>query len=261
MISQINVVLVRTLFSGNLGSAARALANMGGDRLILVDPQCQIDDAAKAKAAGAKEWLAATTIYASWDNFFANEAEGIRIGLTRRSGKRRQPKTLQATVKEFKSQARARQPVQPLYLFFGPEKAGLTAEDLAWMHRCASLPTPGEFKSLNLSHAVLLALHLTKAALEVKKSANAEAPLKTKGAAKEAHYFPDKTIRRWLIAMGFSLDRRKASAYLTLRRLLLQNWPTQKELQVLEAILQQNIRKLEMYEASRKATASANFSS
>ena len=37
---------------------------------------------------------------------------------------------------------------------------------------------------------------------------------------------------------------RRASAYLTLRRLFLQNLPTRHEIQVLEAVLQQNIRKL-----------------
>lgn len=249
MISQINVVLVKTLFSGNLGSAARALANMGGDRLILIDPKCDIDDAAIAKAAGAKKWLQAATVYATWSEFFANEPDGVRIGLTRRSGKRRPLKTLQETVRELKTQSRRKQPAQPLFLFFGPEKSGLTAEDLAWMHRCATLPTPGEFKSLNLSHAVLLALHLTKASLQIERS-NARSIPPEKG---DAHYFPDQTIRRWLIAMGFSLDRRKASAYLTLRRLLLQNWPTQRELHVLESILQQNIRKLESNHPPRNA--------
>ncbi|NJL25192.1 MAG: TrmH family RNA methyltransferase, partial [Calothrix sp. SM1_5_4] len=37
---------------------------------------------------------------------------------------------------------------------------------------------------------------------------------------------------------------RRSSAYLTLRKLFLQNLPTRHEIQVLEAVLQQNIRKL-----------------
>ena len=44
--------------------------------------------------------------------------------------------------------------------------------------------------------------------------------------------------------MGFNIQARRASAYLTLRRLLLFNRPTQHETQVLEAILQQNLRRL-----------------
>jgi tRNA C32,U32 (ribose-2'-O)-methylase TrmJ len=44
--------------------------------------------------------------------------------------------------------------------------------------------------------------------------------------------------------MGFDIKARKASAYLTLKRLFLQKFPTQHEMQVLDAILQQNIRKL-----------------
>ena len=60
----------------------------------------------------------------------------------------------------------------------------------------------------------------------------------------EPHNLPRDLIKEWLTAMGFSLSARKASAYTTLNRVLLKNAPTQNEVMVLEAILQQNIRKL-----------------
>ena len=54
MIKKIDVVLVRTEYASNVGATARAMANMGADRLILIDPQCDVDLKAREAAAGAQ---------------------------------------------------------------------------------------------------------------------------------------------------------------------------------------------------------------
>jgi tRNA/rRNA methyltransferase len=239
VIGAINVVLVRPAFGGNVGAAARALANMGGDRLILVDPRCAIEEEARMGAAGAQKWLAEAQIHKSWEEFYAAEGRGFRVALTRRTGKRRLGKPLPETIADLRAQARPEDRGLPLYLVFGPEAHGLSADDMAWVNRAAALPVPGKFKSLNLAQAVLLALFVAKSEMEKPEKEQA------KPENGPALFFPDRSIRRWLEAMGFSLERRRMSAYLTLRRLLLQNWPCDRELQVLDAILQQNIRKLE----------------
>ena len=96
----LSVVLVRSEQPGNVGAAARALANMGGDRLILIDPRCEIDAAAYALAAGADKILDRTVVYPSWDAFYASEGEGLRIALTRRVGKQRKTFALKEKLAE-----------------------------------------------------------------------------------------------------------------------------------------------------------------
>ncbi len=66
---KIRVILVRPTFSGNVGAAARAVANMDASDLILIDPQCEIDESARQYAAGAQEWLRQARIYNSWNDF------------------------------------------------------------------------------------------------------------------------------------------------------------------------------------------------
>lgn len=248
MSSGVQVVLVRPSFAKNVGSVARAVANMGGAGLVLIDPRCAVDEAAKEGAAGAQAWLERRRVYANWDEFLATEGQGYRIALTRRVGKRRQTKSLPETLADLAIQAPESATGHSTYLIFGPEAHGLDSSDLAWVHRSASLPIPGEFKSMNLSHAVLLALHIAQGVV------NPSSPHPTPPRS-EPMYFPDQSIRRWLMAMGFSLERRKMSAYLTLRRLLLGNWPSERELHVLEAILHQNIRKLEELKRLKSSTA------
>lgn len=232
-----NVVLVRTEYSSNVGASARAAANMGADRLILIDPRCDVDnEKARQMAAGAQDMLAGAVRYTSWNDFFAHEGQGVRIALSRRGGRKRKVFALEEIVSEKLSGVE-----EPIYFIFGPEADGLDADDLAFVNFCCSLPVYGEFGSLNLAQAVLLALFL------VKQKTGAAQPDQIKGGSVKSvqpFYFPDQLIKDWLTAMGFNIRARKASAYLTLRRLFLQNQPTEHEIHVLESILQQNIRKL-----------------
>lgn len=234
---KLHIVLVRGEYPRNIGASARALANMGGDRLILVDSKCEIDDEAKQAAAGAQEKLTNLTSYRNWEEFYAREGEGLRIGLTRRGGRNRKIFSLKEKAQELKQEI-----PEDLYLIFGPEADGLSQDDLAYVNYACHLPVFGEFGSLNLAQAVLLSLYIVRDQVPPEVI-----PEQVKGAQKPSvkpMYFPDDLIKEWITAMGFDVSARKASAFLTLRRLFLHNRPTNHELHVLEAVLQQNIRKL-----------------
>lgn len=234
---KLHVVLVRSEYPANIGSVARAMANMGADQLFLIDPQCRISVRAKEMAAGAQEKLAAKKIFKSWEDFYALEGQGIRLALTRRAGRQRKVFALTEKLAELRCTS-----TSPIYLIFGPEADGLNAADLAWVNHAVHLPTHGEFSSLNLAQAVLLALHLVRDQFPPDHSSSPIKGLQVPSASD--FYFPDQLIKEWLTAMGFDVNARRASAYLTLRRLFLQNYPTEHEIHVLESILQQNIRKL-----------------
>jgi TrmH family RNA methyltransferase len=243
----IHVVLVRTEHSANVGACVRAMANMGVERLILVDAKCPLDASARAMAAGAQELLLDVIRYPDWKSFFAVEGEGLRIAMTRRGGRKRKVAGLQEQLKEIVGESgvvktAAGETVDNLYLVFGPEADGLDSADLAMMNFSCHLPVFGEFASFNLSQAVLLTLFMVRQQFppvgRVKQvTGKPDSPV-------APFYFPDQLIRDWIKAMGFDVGARRSSAYLTLRRLFLQNQPTAHELRVLEAILQQNIRKL-----------------
>lgn len=238
MITRLDVVLVRTEYSNNLGASARAMSNLGADRLILVDPKCELNSKARQAAAGAQDKLLKHVRYPSWENFYSTEPEGIRLALTRRGGRRRRVVPLEQALRQI----RRTRGKKPLFLIFGPEADGLDSSDLTYVHECCHLPVFGDFASFNLAQAVLLALYIARQAFPLEKM-----PRQTSGDPDppvQPFYFPDQTIREWLIAMGFDVNARRSSAYLTLKRLFLQKQPTRHEMQVLESILQQNIRKL-----------------
>jgi tRNA/rRNA methyltransferase len=224
------------------------MANMGVSRLILVNPQCEITYSAQQAAATGQNALQNRTVYSDWPSFFNSEPDGIRISMTARDGRGRAVKDLATTLKWLSTEDSRLQDTElsvPIYLIFGPEDWGLSAEDLEFTHFACSIPTYGNNTSLNLAQAVLLALFIVRETLGGEKSLLEG---ETRGArANQEQVFPEATLQTWLTEMGFDLSKPKMNAYLVLKRMLLHNVPTQKELVILETVLQQSIRKLKEY--------------
>ena len=253
---EVRIVLVRTIYERNIGSTSRAMSNMGCDKLILINPACDITYEAQQAAATGQAGLQNRVTYKSWDEFLKLEPESIKISFTARDGKGRQVRDIEDVLTDIADHAPQMQLSQAapyvVHLIFGPEDWGLSGEDLEHTHFCACLPTFGENWSLNLAQAVLLATYTLRlkwggdrTTLDGGKSRRA--PQGIEGLD------PEKTLKTWLEEMGFDLTRqRKINVFTVLRRMLLQNTPTKKELVILETVLQQSLRKLREWKEFQK---------
>ena len=252
---EIRVVLVRPIYARNIGSVSRAMSNMGAERLILISPQCEVDYDAQQAAATGQFALQNRTTYSNWDEFFAKEPEGIRISFTARDGKGRQVRDLSEVYQDIKNHSpqfqTSSETAYPVYLIFGPEDWGLAANDLEFTHFCACIPTFGDNWSLNLAQAVLIALYdLRREWGGQRTRLDGQQTFRPQQGVQGI--FPDETLKTWLEEMGFDLSKRRINVYTVLRRMLLQNTPTRKELTILETVLQQSIRKLREWKELQK---------
>lgn len=246
---EIHVVLVKSIYALNVGSVSRAMSNMGAHQLHLLQPQCEINYDAQQMAANGQDGLMNRKVYATWDEFFAQNPNGIRIALTARDGRARTLYDLKSGLKFIAQLPEVkRSSLNKIYLFFGPEDCGLSGEEIDHAHYACSLPTYGTNWSLNLAQAVLLALFIvrdnwggTRTTLDGQfrpREARSEAQAKT------GNTLPDQVIKDWIETLGFDLSKRRINAFTVIRRLLLHNVPTSKELRILEVVLQQTLRKL-----------------
>ena len=64
-LNNVEIVLVGTLQSGNVGSVARAMKNMGLAHLKLAAPQCELDEQARWMATHAGDVLENAGSYAT----------------------------------------------------------------------------------------------------------------------------------------------------------------------------------------------------
>lgn len=239
------VVLVGTLYESNIGATSRAMANMGVHRLILINRQCEITFQAQQAAATGQSALQNRTEYASWQDFFQAEPDGVRIALTARSGRLRDVQDLSAQLQQLKT-SQPEHNIRPIYFIFGPEDAGLSFEDLKQAHFSCSIPIFGQNPSLNLAQATLLTLFIFRQSL-VSNSTIQNSPSAWKeNLPADAIHLPrlEELLKNWMLALGFDLREQHMSAYTVLRRLMLHSVPNQKELKILDVVLNQSVRKL-----------------
>lgn len=146
------VVLVRPREEGNVGAAARAMANMGLGRLILVEPAAPLGPTARAFAVGARHVLDGCSRVASLREALAPFPRVIGTTSTR---DRRQAVPLIGP-RELPVRLAADPPGTPVALVFGPEVGGLTNEELACANLVVSIPCAPLQPTLNLAQAVLI---------------------------------------------------------------------------------------------------------
>lgn len=152
----VDVLLVRTHSPGNLGSAARACKAFGA-RLLLLDPRADAaHEDARAFASGAEELLDAAPRLAGWGD--AEEGAGAVLALTSlrgRSARGLPPAWAWSRARHAATEGR-------LVLAFGPERSGLTTEEVRRTSGRLALPTRPEFPVLNLAQAVAAALAILR---------------------------------------------------------------------------------------------------
>jgi tRNA/rRNA methyltransferase len=156
MLERLAVVLFRPKFSENVGAAARACANMGVSRLVVVDPQ-DFDPGRAAALATAKGQDILARAERPRDLESALAPFSRVFGTTARTGGWR--KAVSSPRNAAPEIVRALAEGQDAALVFGPEDAGLTNRETMLCHRLLTIPTDPGATSLNLAQAVLVVLY------------------------------------------------------------------------------------------------------
>ena len=151
----VDVVLVSPRNPLNIGAVARAMANFGFAHLTVVAPYAPHWREARS-AVGAPELLQHAKECETLAEAVAGCALVVGTGtLTHRKPEQRVvslPGLAPIILEELSRGGR-------LALVFGPEKHGLTREDLSWCHLLVEIPTGPRQPSMNLGQAVAVCLY------------------------------------------------------------------------------------------------------
>ena len=152
VLDNIKVVLVGTLYTGNVGSTCRAMANMGFRNLVLAAPNIQNDwIEAERMAVHATDVLGARRTF---DTFEEAVADCVAVvGTTARGGLYRQHVK---APRDCAPDILALAETGPVALVFGREDKGLLNEEVAQCTHLIRIPVDEGYTSINLSQAVLI---------------------------------------------------------------------------------------------------------
>lgn len=146
------IILVRPQMGENIGAAARVMANFGFTELRLVSPRDGWPQApAISMAAGASHITDKVTLFDS----LAEALHDIHVSYAATARPREMvkevvtPRQMSARVVMGEGNAKTR-----VALIFGPERSGLTNDDLTYTDTIVTIPVNPGFSSLNLAQSV-----------------------------------------------------------------------------------------------------------
>jgi tRNA/rRNA methyltransferase len=146
------IVLNRPKFPGNVGSAARSAMNMGIEKIIIVGNGALDKEEMKTMSTHVAAHIVDGIRY--FDNLEEALAEfHYVVGTSARLGKARGPVV---SPREMAQRLPEIAKENDIALLFGPEDAGLSNDELRFCHLVVKIPTSAQFKSINLSHAVMI---------------------------------------------------------------------------------------------------------
>ncbi len=148
-------VLVRTHNPGNLGAAARAAKNFGAEIALLGPRTDPAHPDAISFASGAEDLLRGVCVLSDMGELLGRADSLVALSSLRGRVSRGLPPP--TTFKEIRSSLRRRKRVA---LVFGPERGGLTTEELQGCDARLRIETSEEFPTLNLAQSVGIALAL-----------------------------------------------------------------------------------------------------
>lgn len=154
MLANIRVILVRPRGSGNIGSVARAMKNVGARELAIVGQARTRSFWARAMAVHGREILNAAQSYATIREAIADC--GLVVGTTCRSGLYRKHSQ---TPRELAPKMFTATKNGKVALIFGPEDHGLSNKDLEHCQLLLTIPTHPDYPSLNVAQAAVICLY------------------------------------------------------------------------------------------------------
>ena len=206
----IAIILAGTKHPGNIGSAARAMFNMGLNQLILAAPQCAIDEQSYRMAKSGRGILDTARTCRS----VKNALRGFRllVGTTGKSGGHRTPAHApRSLVPQILNHAAQ----QKVAILFGPEDTGLVDDDLRLCQLLIRIPTQHKANSINLAQAVMIVSY------EILMGSLKHEPVRVPRVASlmqiEAMY---DQLEKALLDIGFLQPQNAHHMMLTLRQML-----------------------------------------
>lgn len=229
MLTNIRVILVRPRGSGNIGSVARAMKNVGAKELAIVGSARTQSFWARAMAVHGRDILSEAKCYATIRAAIADCT--LVVGTTCRAGLyRSHSQTPREAAPALASAAKTGKAA----LLFGPEDHGLSNKDLEHCQQLITIPTHPDYQSLNVAQAVVICLY----EIYLSALAPAQADGLERAKAEDIERLFD-IMRNSLLKIGFLDSENPEHMLLAFRRIFGRNGLEAKDVRILTGMFRQ----------------------
>tara|TARA_Y100000590_G_scaffold183355_1_gene208928 strand:- start:86 stop:799 length:714 start_codon:yes stop_codon:yes gene_type:complete len=160
--SNISFILHKPQLSENIGACARALKNFNFNKLIIINPKPLFpNDKIIANSVGAKEIISNTKVYNHLEPALKKFDCLIASSSRFRNKNLKHIKITELNKINFKKR---------IGFLFGPEASGLSNEEISYANYTMQIPSNPNFKSLNLSHSLIIVAQTLFNLIKLKKT-------------------------------------------------------------------------------------------
>ena len=158
--SNISFILHKPQLSENIGACARAIKNFNFNKLILVSPKPSFpNDKIIATSVGAKDIIKQTKVFNDIEPALKNI--DYLVATTSRFRNKNVKHIQLNDLKKINLKKK-------VAFLFGSEASGLSNNEISYANYTLQIPTNSDFKSLNLSHSLIIVAQMIFNLLSVK---------------------------------------------------------------------------------------------
>mgnify|MGYP006158106025 FL=1 len=158
--NNISFILHQPQLSENIGACARAIKNFNFKKLIIINPKPIFpNDKILATSVGAKDLIIKAKIYKTLESAVKKVDYVIATSVRFRN----------KNIKHIKLKDLKKIDLNKKVAFlFGSEASGLSNNEISYANYTMQIPTNPDFKSLNLSHSVIIIAHTVSSIINLK---------------------------------------------------------------------------------------------
>ena len=174
--SSVSFILHKPQLSENIGACARAIKNFNFNKLAVINPKPVFpNDKIIATSVGAKEIIKNCKVYENLESSIKNVDYLIATSARFRNKNIKHISLNELSKIDFNNK---------IAFLFGSEASGLSNKEIVYANCTMQIPTNPNFKSLNLSHSVIIVAQVVSSLIKLKKS-NYKKSQKVKSASKK----------------------------------------------------------------------------
>jgi len=174
--SSVTFILHKPQLSENIGACARAIKNFNFNKLSIIDPKPLFpNDKIVATSVGAKEIIKNCKVYDNLESSIKKIDYLVATSARFRNKNIKHINLNDLSKLDFNKR---------IGFLFGPEASGLSNREIIYANCTMQIPTNPNFKSLNLSHSVIIVAQVVSSLIKLKKT-NYKKSQKVKSASKK----------------------------------------------------------------------------
>ncbi len=160
--NNISFILYKPQLSENIGSSARSLKNFNFKKLIIIKPKPIFpNDKILATSVGAKDLILNAKVYEKIEDAIQNTDYLIATSARFRNKNVKHINLENLKKIDFRKK---------IGFLFGSEASGLSNKEISYANYTLQIPTNPKFKSLNLSHSLIIIAQYVSSIIKVKRS-------------------------------------------------------------------------------------------